>query len=86
MDLNYSQDELAFRDEVRAWLAAHLPADLDHLAFGTNAGTRFVVCDLRGTIFMGRATPIEGGAMGMIGAVVLAVLHRPEFSKRGRMS
>jgi alkylation response protein AidB-like acyl-CoA dehydrogenase len=28
MDLNYSQDELAFRDEVRAWLHANLPKDL----------------------------------------------------------
>ncbi len=28
MDLNYSADELAFRDEVRAWLQASLPADL----------------------------------------------------------
>jgi alkylation response protein AidB-like acyl-CoA dehydrogenase len=28
MDLNYSPEELAFRDEVRAWLAANLPADL----------------------------------------------------------
>src|SRR4051812_48235332 len=28
MDLNYSQDELAFRDEVRAWLQANLPKDL----------------------------------------------------------
>ena len=28
MDLNYSQEELAFRDEVRAWLAGNLPADL----------------------------------------------------------
>jgi len=28
MDLNYSQEELAFRDEVRAWLAANLPQDL----------------------------------------------------------
>ncbi len=28
MDLNYSSEELAFRDEVRAWLAAHLPAEL----------------------------------------------------------
>ncbi len=28
MDLNYSADELAFRDEVRAWLRANLPADL----------------------------------------------------------
>ncbi len=39
MDLNYSTDELAFRDEVRAWLAANLPDDLrnkvssyDHLS------------------------------------------------------
>src|SRR5688500_19070085 len=28
MDLNYSPEELAFRDEVRAWLAANLPAEL----------------------------------------------------------
>ena len=37
-----------------------------------------------GTIFLGLATPTESGAMGMVGAVVLAVLHRPEFSRRGR--
>jgi alkylation response protein AidB-like acyl-CoA dehydrogenase len=28
MDLNYSNEELAFRDEVRGWLAKNLPADL----------------------------------------------------------
>ena len=28
MDLNYSIEELAFRDEVRAWLRANLPQDL----------------------------------------------------------
>jgi alkylation response protein AidB-like acyl-CoA dehydrogenase len=28
MDLNYSAEELAFRDEVRGWLREHLPADL----------------------------------------------------------
>ncbi len=28
MDLNYSPDELAFRDEVRGWLQANLPDDL----------------------------------------------------------
>ncbi len=28
MDLNYSQEELAFRDEVRAWLESNLPQDL----------------------------------------------------------
>jgi hypothetical protein len=28
MDLNYSPDELAFRDEVRTWLRENLPADL----------------------------------------------------------
>jgi alkylation response protein AidB-like acyl-CoA dehydrogenase len=28
MDLNYSKDELAFRDEVRGWLEANLPEDL----------------------------------------------------------
>src|SRR5438445_4721761 len=28
MDLNYSAEELAFRDEVRAWLSGNLPRDL----------------------------------------------------------
>ena len=28
MDLNYSAEEAAFRDEVRAWLQANLPGDL----------------------------------------------------------
>ena len=28
MDLNYSAEETAFRDEVRGWLAANIPADL----------------------------------------------------------
>ena len=28
MDLSYSAEELAFRDEVRGWLAANLPADI----------------------------------------------------------
>ena len=37
-----------------------------------------------GTIFLGLATPTEGGAMGTVGAIVLAVLHRPELSKRGK--
>ncbi|MDO8178273.1 MAG: acyl-CoA dehydrogenase family protein [Undibacterium sp.] len=30
MDLNYSAEDLAFRDEVRAYLDANLPADLQH--------------------------------------------------------
>ena len=28
MDLNYSPEELAFREELRAWLAANLPEEL----------------------------------------------------------
>ncbi len=30
MDLNYTDEDLAFRDEVRAFLAANLPPDLQH--------------------------------------------------------
>ena len=30
MDLNYSADDLAFRDQVRGWLQQNLPADLQH--------------------------------------------------------
>jgi len=37
-----------------------------------------------GTILMGLATPTEGGAMGAVGAIVLAVLHSDQFSKRGK--
>ncbi len=39
-----------------------------------------------GTIFLGLATPTEAGAMGTVGAIVLAVLHRPEFSRRGQIA
>jgi len=28
MDLNYAPEDQAFRDTVRAWIAANLPADL----------------------------------------------------------
>ena len=34
-----------------------------------------------GTIFMGLATPTEAGAMGAVGAIVLAVLHRRYTNK-----
>ncbi len=30
MDLTFTPEELAFREEVRAWVAAHLPADIAH--------------------------------------------------------
>jgi tripartite ATP-independent transporter DctM subunit len=39
-----------------------------------------------GTILLGLATPTEGGAMGVVGAVVLAVLQRQEFSSRGLLA
>ncbi len=34
MDLSYSAEERAFRDEVRAWLEAHLPTDIRHKVVG----------------------------------------------------
>ena len=34
MDLSYSSEEAAFRDEVRAWLAANLPADIREKVVG----------------------------------------------------
>ena len=34
MDLNYSAEEAAFREEVRGWLNAHLPADLKEKVAG----------------------------------------------------
>jgi tripartite ATP-independent transporter DctM subunit len=34
-----------------------------------------------GTLLMGLATPTEGGAMGALGAVVLAVLRRPDLGR-----
>jgi len=36
-----------------------------------------------GTMMMGLATPTEAGAMGTVGAIVLAVLHNKEFSAAG---
>ncbi len=39
-----------------------------------------------GTIFLGLATPTEAGAMGAVGAIVLAVLHSPQISRLGRIA
>lgn len=39
-----------------------------------------------GTILLGLATPTEGGAMGMVGAVALAVLRHPKLSRGGRIA
>ncbi|WP_020394179.1 TRAP transporter large permease [Thiolinea disciformis] len=38
-----------------------------------------------GTIMLGIATPTESGAMGAVGAVVLAVLRNPEFRGKDKM-
>jgi TRAP-type mannitol/chloroaromatic compound transport system permease large subunit len=35
-----------------------------------------------GTLFLGLATPTEGGAMGAVGAIVLAVLRQPSLGKQ----
>ena len=40
MDLNYSPEEAAFRDSVRAWLAGNLPAELRAKVVGYEALTR----------------------------------------------
>jgi tripartite ATP-independent transporter DctM subunit len=37
-----------------------------------------------GTMMLGLATPTEAGAMGAVGAIVLAVIHNREFSGIGR--
>ncbi len=37
-----------------------------------------------GTMMLGLATPTEAGAMGAVGAIVLAVTHHREFSRLGR--
>ena len=37
-----------------------------------------------GTMMLGLATPTEAGAMGAIGAIVLAAMHHPDFSPMGR--
>jgi tripartite ATP-independent transporter DctM subunit len=39
-----------------------------------------------GTIYLGLATPTEAGAMGMVGAIALAVVHHPEFSRPARIA
>lgn len=38
-----------------------------------------------GTLFMGLATPTEGGAMGAVGAIVLAVLRHPTLGRQKRV-
>src|SRR5215471_9684018 len=38
-----------------------------------------------GTMMLGLTTPTEAGAMGAVGAIVLAVMHHKEFSAPGRI-
>jgi tripartite ATP-independent transporter DctM subunit len=38
-----------------------------------------------GTMMLGLATPTEAGAMGAIGAIILAVLHHKDFSRAGQI-
>src|SRR6202043_2279821 len=37
-----------------------------------------------GTMMLGLATPTEAGAMGAVGAIVLAAIHSKDFSTTGR--
>jgi tripartite ATP-independent transporter DctM subunit len=37
-----------------------------------------------GTMMMGLATPTEAGAMGAVGAIVLAAIHHKDFSSKGK--
>ena len=37
-----------------------------------------------GTMMLGLTTPTEAGAMGAVGAIVLAVIHHQEFSQTGK--
>ncbi len=37
-----------------------------------------------GTLFMGLATPTEAGAMGAVGAIVIAVLRHPALGRTGK--
>jgi len=39
-----------------------------------------------GTMMLGLTTPTEAGAMGAVGAIVLAVMHHKQFSQFGRMT
>jgi TRAP-type mannitol/chloroaromatic compound transport system permease large subunit len=39
-----------------------------------------------GTIYLGLATPTEGGAMGTVGAIALAVVHHERFSRFARIA
>ncbi len=40
MDLNYSAEETAFRDQVRGWLSENLPSDLRDKAHHPHRGRR----------------------------------------------
>ena len=69
MDLNYSAEELAFRDEVRSWFEASIPADLrkkvlDYEELGMEAVWKitvenfpaFIVTDDKGNDFYSETT------------------------------
>lgn len=68
MDLNYSPEDLAFRDMVRAWLEANLPKDLrykvlNHLRLGKDDLVRWHKI-VAGQGWAGSNWPVEYGGTG----------------------
>ncbi|MEY4907925.1 MAG: Acyl-CoA dehydrogenase [Pseudomonadota bacterium] len=44
MDLNFTPEELAFRQEIRTWVAANLPTDLSRKVLGAMRLSRSSLC------------------------------------------
>jgi alkylation response protein AidB-like acyl-CoA dehydrogenase len=71
MDFDFTPEQQAFRAEVRAWLAANVPADLKGRGFAATRGDREQVARLRGwqrTLqragYVGIDWPVEYGGRG----------------------
>ena len=58
------------RGSPDSWLGVVAPRAVGHGPF------HHVIFLVLGTIFMGLATPTEAGALGAMGALVLAAMHR----------
>jgi alkylation response protein AidB-like acyl-CoA dehydrogenase len=69
MDLNFTDDELAFREEVRGWVKANLPADIKHKVLEHKRLTKDDMVRwqkiLNGRGWFGAAWPAEFGGSGL---------------------
>src|SRR4051794_13399261 len=87
MDLGFSAQEEAFRQEVRAWLAEHLPSEWRHRGIGgyREDDDEHIQRDWQGRLHEGGwlklAWPVEAGGRGA--PPIMQAIYQEELTRAG---